>query len=468
VVAWNSHTGAVTSLVDAQLVTTQALLATPEIQRDPAKLLMLAGRPEVNVIVRDTETGAIYNYLDGAVAAAPGPPRDGRAQAGPPPRHDQPPLPPGSIPGYPAELPPPPAPPPPAMAGPRPGRRSQLAVTIASMARVMPRQATAGVLTVTLVPSAIALMRWFFADVIICALAMTGIAIAAWATMRALGRAAREPLLRTTAALEGLAGGNFTPQTIEAGDAPEIARLAHAYNAAAETVARSIEERRAATAEFQRFLADAGHELRTPLTIVGGYIDILGRGTRDDDATGRRVIAGMTAETARMRALVEKMLLLSRLETNVSEPRVVEVASVSDEVAEAMRPGFPGRIIVVKCDAAARIHIDEDDLFEAERNLVENALRYAPDSAIEVRASEQGGLVAIEVADTGPGIPEGEQAMIFERFYRGKDRTDSEGSGLGLAIVRRVVERWGGTISLISGPRGTRFIMRFPVAQASA
>jgi signal transduction histidine kinase len=97
--------------------------------------------------------------------------------------------------------------------------------------------------------------------------------------------------------------------------------------------------------------------------------------------------------------------------------------------------------------------------------LVENALRYAPESPVEVRATARDGLVAIEVADRGPGIPEGERAMIFERFYRGTDRTDSEGSGLGLAIVRRVVERWGGTLSLNSGDGETRFIMRFPVAQ---
>jgi signal transduction histidine kinase len=161
------------------------------------------------------------------------------------------------------------------------------------------------------------------------------------------------------------------------------------------------------------------------------------------------------------------MLLLSRLETTVAEPSVVAIASVSDEVAEAMRPGFPGRTIVVNCDAGARIRIDEDDLFEAERNLVENALRYAPESTVEVRACVRDGSIDIEVADRGPGVPEDERAMIFERFYRGKDRTDSEGSGLGLAIVRRVVERWGGTLVLNSDDGETRFVMRFPAAQGT-
>jgi len=346
-------------------------------------------------------------------------------------------------------------------------RRWPFAAAVASLAHVDPRTAAYGALVVTVVPSDVAMARWLLADAGICALALIAIGGVGFGTARALARAAREPLLRTIDALEGLAGGDFTAQSIAAGDSPEIARLARAYNAAAETVARSIEERRAAAAEFQRFLADAGHELRTPLTIVGGYIDILGRGPREDDATTRRAIAGMSAETARMRGLVEKMLLLSRLETPVTAPRIVEVAAVSDEVAESMRPGFPGRSILVECDQSARIHIDEDDLYEAERNLVENALRYAPDSPVEVRATTKDGLVAIEVADRGPGIPESEQTMIFERFYRGKERTDSEGSGLGLAIVRRVVERWGGTISLASDAHGTRFVMRFPAAEAA-
>jgi two-component system OmpR family sensor kinase len=451
VAAWRHHVDALAALIDGQLATAQAFTGAQDMQRDPQRLLRLLARPDVTVIIRDDASGTTYAYIDGIAAPA--------GQGGGP----------GSPPG-----PPPPgagfAPPGPQPPGPAPQRRSTrpLAFWVASLARIAPRQTDAGDLSVTLLAAAGALMRWFFIDVIICALAIAGIAVAAYAIVGAFARSARAPMLRTTAALEGLAAGNFTPQSIEAGDSPEIARLARAYNAAAETVARSIEERRAAAAEFQRFLADAGHELRTPLTIVGGYIDILGRDVDTGNATGRRAIAGMSAETARMRALVEKMLLLSRLETVAAAPEVVAVATVSDEVAEAMRPGFPGRSILVTCDPQARIRIDEDDLYEAERNLVENALRYAPESLVAVRASVRDGAVDIEVADRGPGIPEAERAMIFERFYRGKDRTDSQGSGLGLAIVRRVVERWGGTLSLNTDRGETRFVMRFPAARDTA
>jgi two-component system OmpR family sensor kinase len=423
IATWYGHAASLASRLDAQLATANALLRTAPVRNDPASLLELLGSPEINVMVRDESDGNVYNYVDGAATGPPPPARP----AGPPP------FAPGGPPGAPPEMAPPPGP---GGGAPRPARTS-LAVVIASLARIPPRQTRDGDLSLVLVPSAGALARWFAGDVAVCALAILALGAAAWTAAGALARAAYEPLRRTTGALEELARGNFTPQTIEAGDSPEIARLARAYNAAAETVARSIAERRAAADEFQRFLADAGHELRTPLTIVGGYVDILGRGMRDDDATGRRVIAGMTAETGRMRALVEKMLLLSRLESAVSAPRVVEVGPVCDE----------------------------DDLYEAGRNLVENALRYAPGSPVEVRAVARDGFVCIEVADRGTGIPFQEQTMIFERFYRGKDHTDSQGSGLGLAIVRRVVERWGGTISLNSDAGGTSFVMRFPIAQ---
>lgn len=431
------HCDAVASILDAQAATAQAMLASSSrSSEDPDRIVRALARPDVDVLLHDRFTGDRYEAIDGVVARF----------SMPPPGMEPPPG-----------MPPPP-PPMPAMHMRNHG--------ILLFAHIAPRRVVAGGFDLTLLPAGGALAKWFWADVVICAIVLVALAVAAWIVARSLLRAQREPMIRTTLALEALAAGDFTPQTVEAGDSPEFARLARAYNAAAETVARSIEERRAAAAEFQRFLADAGHELRTPLTIVGGYVDILNRYVDDSDPTGRRVIAGIDAATERMRGLVEKMLLLSRLESAVSAPRVIGVAAVAEEVAESLRPVFPGRTIEVRCDPAAQIRIDEDDLYEALRNLVENALRYAPGSPVSIEAAVDG-TVDVAVQDRGPGIPLDEQPMIFERFYRGKDRADSEGSGLGLAIVQRVVQRWGGQLKLDSGPGGTRFVMRFPKTAAA-
>lgn len=318
---------------------------------------------------------------------------------------------------------PPPQPPgfaPPLGAPPRP-RGNRFEALAGDLAHVAPRTIDSGDLSVTLVPSLASLSRWLSAIALTCLAGLAVVAIAGWSLS----------------------------------------------SSAAKTMASALEERRQAAAEFARFLADAGHELRTPLTILSGYIDILAGS--DDDAQARaRVVPGMRAATGRMRTLVEKMLLLSRLQSAVSTPQIVDVAGVAEEVVDTMRTRYPQRELVASLDDDARIEIDEDDLYEATRNLVENALRYAPDSPVSIEASARDGVVSVRVSDKGPGIPEQEQPMVFDRFYRGRAHVDAEGSGLGLAIVRRVADRWNGTVELDSDSSGTRVTMRFPRAGAPA
>ncbi len=225
----------------------------------------------------------------------------------------------------------------------------------------------------------------------------------------------------------------------------------------------TLEERRAAAVEFQRFLADAGHELRTPLTIVSGYVEILSKELERSEL-GARILEGLQAETARMRALVEKMLLLARLESPVSVPRLVDVGNVAKDVVAQMQARFPQRELVLVTGDRASIVIDHDDLYEALRNLVENALRYAPTSPVEIAVTPDAQNASIAVTDHGAGIPAGEQAQIFDRFYRGAEQRDAEGSGLGLAIVARVAARWNGVVRLTSTPGNTMFKLQFPLA----
>jgi len=318
--------------------------------------------------------------------------------------------------------PPPGGPPQPGGPRPRPGSRRApdwFSRMIADLAHIRPRIVATDAMPITLVPSAQALARWFLVDLAICVAAIAIVFVTAW----------------------------------------------RSYGIAASAVERSLTERAAAAAEFQRFLADAGHELRTPLTILSGYIDVLGG--YEQDEVHARVLRGMRAAAARMRGLVEKMLLLSRLESTGAKTSVVSVAAVSDEVAQAMRAQAPDREIAVDCDPRATICMDEDDLYEAQRNLVENALRYAPQSPVAITAAVRDSVVEVAVSDRGPGIPLDEQALVFERFYRGRDQTGAGGTGLGLAIVRRVVERWHGTVALESSDRGTRVVLRFPQAQSA-
>ena len=106
--------------------------------------------------------------------------------------------------------------------------------------------------------------------------------------------------------------------------------------------------------------------------------------------------------------------------------------------------------------ASEQIVADKTEIGEALWNVVENALKYAPESPIHLRAVGTDGHTTITVRDEGPGMTEAERLHAFERFYRGDQRGEIVGSGLGLAIAKRAVERAGGSIDIESAPkRGT-------------
>jgi signal transduction histidine kinase len=230
-----------------------------------------------------------------------------------------------------------------------------------------------------------------------------------------------------------------------------------------EALEARVTERAAAVERYQRFLAETGHELRTPLTVMMGYVDILRAGNAAG-AIDQRILDGMHAETTRMRGLVEKMMTLARLDSQAAVPRLLDAGTAAREAALTVQGRYLQRDIRALTTQTASIIIDADDLSAAVGNLLENAVRYAPDSPIAIETRVRDGRVTIAVTDRGPGIGEAEREAIFDRFYRGGGRALGEGLGLGLAIVRRVAERWNGTIDCTSGEGRTEFRLSFPVA----
>jgi two-component system OmpR family sensor kinase len=110
------------------------------------------------------------------------------------------------------------------------------------------------------------------------------------------------------------------------------------------------------------------------------------------------------------------------------------------------------------------VHGDADLLLLAVHNLLDNAMKFSrPHDTLELRASEDGSDVVIEVADTGPGIPENNQPHVWEELYRGESGRGIPGSGLGLALVRAIAERHHGRVGLRSRVgQGTVFSLRLP------
>jgi two-component system phosphate regulon sensor histidine kinase PhoR len=208
------------------------------------------------------------------------------------------------------------------------------------------------------------------------------------------------------------------------------------------------------------FVANVSHELRTPLTAIRGYVEAL-----SDDATPdeqQRFLGIIARHTQRMERLVKDLLHLARLDAGQETLTVVacDVRGLIDGVITDVEPSANARdeqIQVAIAPDAQRIRADPTKLHDALRNLVANAITYAPEhSTITIEAVRVDSSVELSVADQGPGIPDQDLDRVFERFYRvDKSRArDPGGTGLGLAIVKHVVELHGGRVRAENLPHG--------------
>ena len=220
------------------------------------------------------------------------------------------------------------------------------------------------------------------------------------------------------------------------------------------------------------FVANVSHELRTPLTAIRGYAEAL----RDEALPAddrQRFLATIDRHTERMTRLVQDLLRLARIESG-QDPVVLEpcdVARLFGGVAEDLRPRIESkaqRITIAVAPGAESLVTDGGKLEEVLRNLVDNAIAYAPSgSEIRLEATRDGNVVVLAVMDEGPGIPATDVARVFERFYRvdSARSRESGGTGLGLSIVKHLTERLGGHVAVSNRPAGgAEFVVRLPTS----
>jgi two-component system, OmpR family, phosphate regulon sensor histidine kinase PhoR len=221
------------------------------------------------------------------------------------------------------------------------------------------------------------------------------------------------------------------------------------------------------------FVASVSHELRTPLTSIVGYVEILA----DEDAgplnpEQRRLLAAVERNGQRLLALIDDLLVLSRIEAGTLRlaRAPFDLAALVASARQAVLPGLAGRALAIEVDVPEALGPLEGDAGQLERvllNLLSNAMKFSPEgSAITVRAWREGGQVHVAVADEGIGIPFEEQSRLFERFFRSSLARERsiQGTGLGLAISKGIVERHGGTIAVDSKPgKGSTFTITLPL-----
>jgi two-component system OmpR family sensor kinase len=224
-----------------------------------------------------------------------------------------------------------------------------------------------------------------------------------------------------------------------------------------------------AAEERRRFLQRLDHELKNPLTAIRvGLANLSG----DPPLAARQeTLSSVEAEVLRLSRLTSDLRKLAELETRPLEQGPVDAAQLLEEVVLVVQeqPGGKERQLILVLPQAPwpvpTILGDRDLLFLALYNLLDNALKFTESrDTVEVRTFEDGNVVVIEVADTGPGIPADELPRVWEELYRGKEAQGVPGSGLGLALVRAVVERHGGQVTVRSRVgQGTAVRVKLPL-----
>jgi signal transduction histidine kinase len=238
----------------------------------------------------------------------------------------------------------------------------------------------------------------------------------------------------------------------------EIADLARTFN-------EMLDRLEAAFSTQRAFLSDAGHELRTPITIIQGHLDLLASGA----AVKEDVLPIVADELDRMSRLVEDLLLLAKSQRpNFLYLRHEDLDELTEEIFSKASP-VADRDWQLERVGIGRLLIDRQRMTQAVMNLLRNAVEYTePGDRIALGSAIGDGTARIWVSDAGPGVPDSERDLIFERFARGADAhaRRKEGAGLGLAIARAVAEAHGGRIALDSREgEGATFAIVIPTGE---
>jgi two-component system, OmpR family, sensor kinase len=255
----------------------------------------------------------------------------------------------------------------------------------------------------------------------------------------------------------------------------EVEELRTAFNTMLTHIDDSLAARTGAEQRLRRFIADASHELRTPLTSIRGYADLFGYAAANAPEERDRHLAQLRAEATRMSVLVDDLLLLARLDGAEAESPLrladTDLVDLVGQAAAAFRVRHADHPLTVTADPdQVRLRLDPLRVRQVLDNLLTNAAIHTPagtpvsimvsvtSGTAEVRVAEVR-IAEVRITDAGPGIPETDQARIFDRFYRvDKARSrDRGGSGLGLAVARSLIQAHNGTIDLTSRPGATTF-----------
>ena len=301
------------------------------------------------------------------------------------------------------------------------------------------------------------------------ALRLVSVLAAAGLVSWLLSRQLTAPIEGLRAATRRLAHGDLAARAggEVGGRRDELAQLARDFDRMAERIENLLLEQEHLVGAQRRLVRDVSHELRSPLARLGVALELARDAVKErlDDSPDSRALSDpldrIEREAGRLGAMLDRLLILARLDSGVQAPEAVSIdlaALVRAVVADADFEARPLKraIAVTECDNCITSGT-RDLLRSAIENVVRNAIRHTPEATtIEVSLRQEKPWAVIEVKDQGPGVPETELSEIFRPFYRASSSRDrqSGGTGLGLAITERAVSLHGGSVKATNAPEG--------------
>ena len=274
-----------------------------------------------------------------------------------------------------------------------------------------------------------------------------------------VARGVVRPIRRLSGAVRSLRLGDSTPRVGPQAGPGELGELGRAFDAMAASLEREDHLRRA-------LVADVAHELRTPVAIMQAETEALADGISSPTT---QTLTSLHEEAVRLGRMVEDLQTLASANAAGLElhPCPLDLGRVAADAADSLTSRFRAANIEVEQELPPTAVLgDANRLHQVAANLLSNAAKFTPAGGkVTIRVFTDITDAVLEVSDTGPGIPEDERDLVWDRFYRGPSGRFADGSGIGLAVVKELVDAHGGTVSVEAADGGgARFVVRLPTA----
>ena len=256
--------------------------------------------------------------------------------------------------------------------------------------------------------------------------------------------------------------GSFSEESFDESRLSALESRLGRYLAASALSARNVQEQKD---RISALISDISHQTKTPVANLQLYAQLLSE--QPLTPQGKECAVAISAQADKLQTLIEALVKTSRLETGILalHPQSGEISPVVERAAAQYAPRAAAKSIALTVrQTEGSAVFDPKWTEEAICNLLDNAVKYTPPGGtvtVEVKNYEL--FAAVRVSDTGPGISEEEQAIIFGRFYRAQDAWQAEGVGIGLYLTRQIAEKQGGYVKVESMPgMGSTFSLYLP------